>query len=65
MYRKVDNWVRGLSRGIFAILSGVIAGFSVLIVSTVLGDPDYTFAILMSLTLTVLYYWFYPNYIAE
>ena len=65
LHRKVDRWVRGLSRGTYAILSGGIAGFSVLVVSTALGDPDYIFAIVMALTLTVLYYWFYPNHIAK
>jgi len=65
LYRKAEDWAQGLPRGIFAILSGIIAGFSILVVSTVLGDTDYISAMVMALTLTVLYYWFYPNHIAE
>ena len=65
LYRKADDWAWGLSRGTYAIVSGVIAGFSLLAVSTALGDPNYIFAIGMGLTLTVLYYWYNPNQKAE
>ena len=65
LYRKIDDWAWGLSRGTYAIASGLIAGFSVLAVSTVLGDPSYIFAVGIGLTLTVLYYWSNPNQKAE
>lgn len=61
LYRNIDDWAWRLSRGTYAIVSGLIAGFSVLAVSTVLGDPSYIFAVGIGLTLTVLYYWSNPN----
>lgn len=46
----------GLSRVEYAVSAGRIAAFGALAISTVLGDPDYAFAIGIGLTLTVLYY---------
>jgi hypothetical protein len=61
LYRKIDDWAWGLSRGKYAILPGFIAGFSAFVVSVALGEPNYGFAIGMGLTLAVLYYWSNPN----
>jgi len=61
LYRKIDDWAWGLSRGKYAILAGFIAGLTAFAVSVALGDPNYVIAITMSLTLTVFYYCFSPN----
>jgi len=61
IYRSLDSWVWGLSRGKYAILTGFTAALGVLVVSFALGDPDYAFAIGISLTLAALNYWSNPN----
>jgi hypothetical protein len=61
VYRRLDNWVRGFSRGTYAILTGTTAALGSLVVTFVLGTPNYAFPIGIGLTLTVLNYWSNPN----
>lgn len=61
VYRRLDDWVWGLSRGEYAILTGITAASGSLAVTFALGDPNYAFAIGIGLTLTGLYYWSNPN----
>lgn len=61
MYRRLDNWVWGLSRVEYALLTGTTAALGALAVGTVFGAPDYAFAFGLGLTMTVVYYLFNPN----
>lgn len=61
VYRRLDSWASGLSRGKYAILIGATVALGSLAVTFALGDPDYAFATGISLTMTVLYYWSNPN----
>ncbi|EMA63797.1 hypothetical protein [Halorubrum kocurii] len=60
-YRRLDRWIRGFSRGSYALLVGVTAGLSSLAVSALLGSPDWVFAVTMFVTLSAFNYWFDPN----
>ncbi len=65
LYRRLDDWVWGLSRRAYAILTGLTAGLGSLLVSVAFGDPDLVFAVGIGLGLTLLYYWSDPNQRAE
>lgn len=60
-YRRVDEWARGLSRGPYALLTGVTTGLLVLALTGVLGDPLVFDAVLMTVCMTVVFYWGDPN----
>ena len=60
-YKHLNHWAMNLSRSKYAILTGFSAAFGVLAVSVALGEPDYAFAIGISLTLATLNYWSNPN----
>jgi hypothetical protein len=53
--------VWGLSRGKYAILTGVIAALCSLVITFVFGGLNYGFPIGIGLSLTILYYWSDPN----
>ncbi len=57
VYRRLDSGIWGLSRGEYAILTGVTATLCNLVVTLALGNPNYAFAIGIGLTLTTLSYW--------
>ena len=61
LYRRADDWARGLSRFRYALVAGVIATASVLVVG-VLSDTSMTFqAVAMGVTMAALYYAFDMN----
>lgn len=60
-YRRLDTWVLGLSRGGYAVLVGVISAFGVLAVGAAFGEPNYAFALGISVTLAGLNYLSDPN----
>ena len=61
LYRRLDDWARGLSRLRYALLTGVIATASVLVVG-VLFNTSMTFqAVTMGVTMAALYYAFDMN----
>jgi hypothetical protein len=61
VYTRLDDWVWGRSRLGYAVLTGTLAAFGVLVVGLVLGDLDHYFALGIGITLAVLNYWSDPN----
>ncbi|TKX58990.1 hypothetical protein EXE44_05445 [Halorubrum sp. SS7] len=61
LYRRFDDWARGLSRLRYALLTGAFATVSVLAVG-VLFNTSMTFqAVTMGVTMAALYYAFDMN----
>lgn len=60
-YRRLDDWVSGLSRGPYALLTGVLTGLLVLATTTVVEGPDVGQAAAMTVGMTVAFYWADPN----
>jgi hypothetical protein len=65
LYHRVDAWVRNLSRGRYAIVTGLITGLAVLIFARLLGHWMPFQAALMSVTMSMIYYIRDPNSQAE
>ncbi|QUO46599.1 MULTISPECIES: hypothetical protein [Halorubrum] len=61
LYRRLDDWARGLSRLRYALLTGVIVTASVLAVGVLLDTTTTVQAVTMGVTMTVLYYAFDVN----
>ena len=61
LYRRVDVWARSLSRGKYAVLTGILTGIAVLAFGLLLGDWLLFQAVLMSFTLAIVYYILDPN----
>ncbi|MYL16355.1 hypothetical protein GLW36_06790 [Halorubrum terrestre] len=61
LYRRVDDWARGLSRLRYALLTGVIVTASVLAVGVLLDTTTTVQAVTMGVTMAVLYYAFDVN----
>jgi hypothetical protein len=58
---RLDRWIRGFSRGSYALLVRLTAGLSSLAVSALLGSPGWVFAVMMFPSLSAFNYWFDPN----
>lgn len=56
LYRRADDWARGLSRLRYALLAGVLVTASVLAVGVALGESTTVYAVTMGVVMTVLYY---------
>lgn len=65
LYRRVDARIRTLSRGIYAVLTGILTGIAVLVFTLLLGDWVPFQAVSMSVTIAVVYYILDPNNQAE
>jgi uncharacterized membrane protein len=61
LYRRADDWARGLSRFRYAVLTGVIATASVLAVGVLLDITTTVQAVTMGVTMAALYYAFDVN----
>ncbi|ELZ61572.1 MULTISPECIES: hypothetical protein [Halorubrum] len=61
LYRRADDWARGLSRLRYALFTGVVVVASVLAVGVVLGTSTTVYAFSMGVTMTVIYYVTDPN----
>lgn len=61
LYRRADDWARGLSRLRYALFTGVVVVTSVLAVGVALGTPTTLHAVTMGVTMTVIYYVTDPN----
>jgi hypothetical protein len=61
LYRRLDDWARGLSRLRYALLTGVIVTASVLSVGVLLDTSTTVQAVTMGVTMAVLYYAFDVN----
>ena len=61
LYRRADDWVRGLSRLRYAVLTGVIATASVLAVGVLFDTSTTVQAVTMGVTMAALYYAFDMN----
>ncbi len=61
LYRRVDVWARSLSRAKYAVLTGTLTGITVFVFGLLLGDWLLFQAVLMSVTLAVVYYMLDPN----
>lgn len=60
-YRRLDEWMWGLSRGKYALLIGFTAALGVLAVGIVFKEINQFFAVGIGLTLGILNYIFNPN----
>ncbi|WP_227379855.1 hypothetical protein [Haladaptatus halobius] len=56
LYHRVDAWTRNLSRRAYAVLIGILTGITILVFGLLLGDWVLFQAVLMALTMTVVYY---------
>ncbi|WP_423997832.1 hypothetical protein [Halorubrum trapanicum] len=61
LYRRLDDWARGLSRLRYALLTGVIVTASVLAVGVLLDTTTTVQAVTMGVTMAALYYAFDMN----
>ncbi|EMA64550.1 hypothetical protein C470_01121 [Halorubrum distributum JCM 13561] len=61
LYRRLDDWARGLSRLRYALLTGVIVTASVLAVGVLLDATTTVQAVTMGVTMAALYYAFDVN----
>ncbi|OYR83147.1 hypothetical protein DJ71_10790 [Halorubrum sp. E3] len=61
LYRRLDEWARGLSRLRYALLTGVIVTASVLAVGVLLDATTTVQAVTMGVTMAALYYAFDVN----
>jgi len=61
LYRQLDDRVRGLSRGSYALLVGLVSAVGVFAVRLLLpGDGSFG-PVMMGITMAVVYYAFDPN----
>jgi hypothetical protein len=56
LYRRADDWARGLSRVQYALFTGVVVTASVLGVGVVLDTSTTLQAVTMGVTIAVIYY---------
>jgi hypothetical protein len=56
LYRRADDWARGLSRVRYALVTGVVVTASVLAVGVVLDRPMTLQAVTMGVTMAIIYY---------
>ncbi|GAA0722388.1 putative membrane protein [Halorubrum trapanicum] len=61
LYRRADDWARGLSRFRYAVLAGVIVTTTLLSVGVLLDITTTVQAVTMGVTMAVLYYAFDVN----
>ena len=61
LYRRLDDWARGLSRLRYALLTGVVVTASVLSVGVLLDATTTVQAVTMGVTMAALYYAFDVN----
>ncbi|RLM75968.1 hypothetical protein [Halorubrum sp. Atlit-26R] len=61
LYRRLDDWARGLSRLRYALLTGVVVTASVLSVGVLLDATTTVQAVTMGVTMAALYYAFDMN----
>ena len=61
LYRRLDDWARGLSRLRYALLAGVIVTATVLSVGVLLDTSTTVQAVTMGVTMAALYYAFDVN----
>ncbi|RLM63539.1 hypothetical protein DVK05_14800 [Halorubrum sp. Atlit-8R] len=61
LYRRADEWARGLSRLRYALLTGAFATASVLAVGVLFGTSMTFQAVTMGVTMAALYYAFDMN----
>ncbi|WP_096392955.1 hypothetical protein [Halorubrum trapanicum] len=61
LYRRLDDWARGLSRLRYALLAGVIVTTTLLSVGILLDITTTVQAVTMGVTMTGLYYAFDVN----
>ncbi|TKX75518.1 hypothetical protein EXE46_03465 [Halorubrum sp. GN11_10-6_MGM] len=65
LYRRTDDWARGLSRVRYALLTGAVVTASVLAVGVALGTSKTLEAVTMGVTMAALYYAFDMNAIDD
>jgi uncharacterized membrane protein len=61
LYRRADDWARGLSRFQYAVLAGVIVTTTLLSVGVLLDITTTVQAVTMGVTMAALYYAFDVN----
>ena len=61
LYRRLDDWARGLSRLRYALLTGAVVTASVLSVGVLLDTSTTVQAVTMGVTMAALYYAFDAN----
>jgi len=60
MYRLFEQWAQNLSRGRFAILMGVISMLSVFAIGTLLEKITLYDAVILGVSMMIVYYFFDP-----
>lgn len=61
LYRRLDEKIRDLSRAQYAVLTGVLTTVALLVVDILLREPSVENAVIMGLSMTIVYYWFNPD----
>jgi uncharacterized membrane protein len=60
-YHRLDEWMRNLSRIQYAVLIGLASALSVLAIGTLMSDSVTFEAVVIGLSMTVVYYAWNPN----
>ena len=61
LYSRLDQWLRDRSRAEYALLTGVMTVAILFGIGVAIGKPLSSDAMMLGLTMTVVYYWADPN----
>lgn len=61
LYNRLDQWLRNRSRAEYAFLTGVMTASILFGIGVAIGRPLGSDAMMLGLTMTVVYYWLDPN----
>jgi hypothetical protein len=61
LYTRLDQWLRDRSRAEYALLTGAMTAAILFGIGVAIGRPLGSNAIVVGVTMTVVYYWLDPN----
>ncbi|MDQ2074538.1 hypothetical protein RBH20_18590 [Haloarcula sp. H-GB4] len=61
LYNRLDQWLRARSRAEYALVTGVMTAAIMFGIGIAIGRPLGFDAMVVGLTMTVVYYWLNPN----
>lgn len=61
LYNRLDQWLRNRSRAEYALLTGAMTASILFGIGVAIGRPLGSDAMMLGLTMTVVYYWLDPN----